>query len=71
MQRDLERARHFEQIDMRGRNAARLDLGEKRDTAFLDYLAMPGRLHERDALRLGESPVLRGWRGSFWSVSYF
>src|SRR3954463_3771110 len=59
MQRDLERARHFEQIDMRRCYAARLDLGKECDTTFLDHLAMPGRLHERDALRFGESRIRR------------
>src|SRR5205085_5507963 len=72
MQRDLETAGHFEQIDLRRRNAARLDLGKECDTAFLDHLAMPGRLHEGDALRFGESPVLRRRRGTiFLRVCYF
>src|SRR4051794_11593645 len=57
VQRDLERARHLEQIDVRARNVARLDLVEKCDTAFLDNLAMPRGLYESDPRRLGEVRV--------------
>src|SRR5438552_16424754 len=34
---------------------ARLDLFEERDAAFLDHVAVPGRLHEGDPLRLDET----------------
>ena len=57
MQRDFVRTRHFEQVDLRARNAPRLDFLEERDAAFLDHLAVPGRLHKGNALRLGEPPV--------------
>src|SRR5712664_1266538 len=57
MQRDFERTRHLEQIDLRARDVARLDLIEEGDPAFLHHLAMPGRLHESDPLRFCKSRV--------------
>src|SRR5712672_3194788 len=57
MQRDFERTRHLEQIDLRARDVARLDLIEEGDPAFLHHLAMPGRLHEGDPLRFCKSRV--------------
>src|SRR3954471_13297463 len=59
MQGYLERTRHLEQIDLRARDVTRLDLLEERDTAFLDHVTVPGRLHERDTLRLDETRVHR------------
>src|ERR1700716_2094941 len=50
---------------MCGSDATRLDFLEKRDTAFLHHLAMPGRLHKGDALRLGEPLVLLPGRRAF------
>src|SRR4051794_22559586 len=57
VQRDFERTRHLEQIDLRARNVARLDLLEECDAAFFDHLAMPGGLHERNPLRFCKSRV--------------
>src|SRR3982074_3458225 len=74
VQRDLERTRHLEQIDMRARDVARLDLVQECDAAFLDNLAMPGGLHERDPLRLGKARMrgngwtLDGFESLFWSA---
>jgi len=59
MQRDFERTRHLEQIDLRARDVARLDLIKEGDPAFLHHLAMPGRLHESDPLRFCKSRVRR------------
>src|SRR6266849_10293646 len=64
VQRDFERARHLEQIDARALDAARLDLGEECDPAFLDHLAMPGGLHEGDPLRFCKPRV----RGNRWTI---
>ena len=69
MQRDLERTRHLEQIDLRARDVPRLDLLEEGDAAFLDHLAMPGRLHEGDPLRLGE-PRMRRRRRTLGHVGH-
>src|SRR5258707_479160 len=62
MQRDFERTRHLEQIDLRARDVARLDLIKEGDPAFLHHLAMPGRLHESDPLRFCKSRVRRNGR---------
>jgi len=51
MQRDLERARHLENIDLGPRDMACLDLAQECDPAFLDHLAVPGGLHEGNPLR--------------------
>src|SRR6185369_10513141 len=59
MQGYLERTRHLEQIDLRARDVTRLDLLEERDTAFLDHVAVPSRLHEGNALRLDETRMHR------------
>ena len=59
MQGYLERTRHFEQIDLRARDMARLNLLEEGDAAFLDHVAVPRRLHEGYALRLDETRVHR------------
>src|ERR1700694_5457290 len=67
VQRDFERTRHLEQIDLRARDVARLDLLKECDAAFLDHLAMPGGLHEGDPLRFCE-PRMRGNR---WTIDRF
>ena len=60
MQRYLERAGHLEHIDIG--NVTRLDLAEEGDAAFLDHLAVPGGLHERDPLRFCKSRVRKNGR---------
>jgi hypothetical protein len=60
MQRDLERARHLENIDLRTRDVAGLDLGEEGDAAFRHHVAVPRGLHEGDALRFCETRMR--WR---------
>src|SRR5450432_2490677 len=56
---------------------ARLDLVEKCDPAFLHHLAVPGGLHECDALRLGKSRMRRrgrrvdGFGGFDFGGAYF
>src|SRR6267378_5270279 len=67
MQRDFERTRHLEQIDMRARNVARLDLFEECEPAFCDHLAMPGGLHEGDPLRFCKARV----RGNRRTINRF
>src|SRR6266852_4669265 len=67
VQGDLERAGHLEQIDLRARNMARLDLLEEGEPAFLDHLAMPGGLHEGDPLRLCKARV----RWNRWTIDRF
>src|SRR5882757_2303966 len=62
VQRDFERARYLEQIDIG--DMARLDLFEEGDTAFLHHLAMPGGLHEGDPLRFCEPRM----RGNGWTI---
>jgi hypothetical protein len=57
VQRDFERTRHLEQIDLRACNVARLDLLEECEAAFLDHLAMPGGLYEGNPLRLRKPRV--------------
>jgi hypothetical protein len=59
MQRDLERARHLEQIDARAVDVTRLDLVEEGDAALFDHLAMPGRLHEGNPLRFCKARMRR------------
>src|SRR5436305_11833004 len=72
VQRDFECTRNLEQIDLRERDVARLDLLEECDAAFLDHLAMPGGLHESDPLRPGKPRMRRdgrtidGFRGVFY-----
>src|SRR6266404_4299907 len=79
VQRDFERTRHLEQIDMRAGNAARLDLAKECEAAFLDHLAVPGGLYEGDPLRFcksrvrGNGRMISNFRGAFYfgRVFYF
>jgi hypothetical protein len=59
MQRYFECAGHLEHIDLRRVDAARDDFGLERGPARRDDVAMPRRLHEGDALRLGEPRSFR------------
>ncbi len=58
MQRDLEGARHFVEVNRRARNTAAGHLIEKGIPALVDDLAMPAGLHEGKPLRRIGSGVL-------------
>ncbi len=68
MQRDLERARHLEHVDVG--DVARRALGKERDAAFLHHVAMPGRLHEGDPLRFGKTWMRRRVRWRFGGLAF-
>ena len=64
MQRDLERARHLEHVDMG--EVARFGFLDEGDAGFLDHVAVPAGLHEGHPLRLCETRVL-GRRRINWN----
>src|SRR5882757_3614699 len=65
MQGYLERSGHLEHVDIG--DVTCFAFGEEGDAAFLDHVAMPGRLHEGDALRLCE-PRMHGCRWALGRV---
>src|SRR5436305_6894918 len=66
MQRDLERARHLEHVDMI--EVTRFRLLDEGDAGLLDHVAVPAGLHEGNPLRLGETRMLdrRRVHGNRW-----
>ncbi|MGY3076499.1 hypothetical protein ACVWZZ_002870 [Bradyrhizobium sp. LM6.10] len=63
MQRDLERARHLEHVDMI--EVTHFCLPHEGDAGLLDHVAVPAGLHEGHPLRLCEARMLR--RGILWN----
>src|SRR3954451_24327515 len=79
MQRDLERARHLEHVDMI--EVTRFCLPHEGDAGLLDHVAVPAGLHEGHPLRFREARmvgrrILRnrrwrlGWLGNFGFGSF-